>query len=47
MHNNECTWKVVATTAANDFCYEDDEYDAFQCTGCLEDRDWCRCDEEN
>lgn len=47
MSNNICTWKVVATTAANDFYYEDVGYDDFPCLSCFEDRDWCRCDEEN
>jgi len=45
MHNNICTWKVVATAEpANDDVYE---YDDFPCPGCWEDRDWCTCDQED
>jgi len=45
MHNNICTWKVVATAEpANDDVYE---YDDFPCSGCWEDRDWCTCDQED
>jgi len=47
MHNNICTWKVVATTAANDLFYDDVGYDDFPCPGCWEDRDWCTCDQED
>ena len=52
MHNNICTWvasrtAAEVTMAANDFYYEDVGYDDFPCLSCFEDRDWCRCDEEN
>jgi hypothetical protein len=44
MHNNECTWKVVATAeAANDDVYEYNDW----CGACGEDTGYCRCDEEN
>lgn len=47
MNDNSCTWKVVATTAANDFYYNEPWFkDEPECTKCWEDRDWCACDRE-